>query len=101
MNLDKRNMKKIALLITFAIVLYWVINNADVFAGILSYLTGLVMPFLIGTAIAFVLNAPLRVIEKNVCVLSQKKGFAFIKNKTRIISLLLTYYPGFVFNKSK
>ena len=91
MNLDKRNMKKIALLITFAIVLYWVINNADVFAGILSYLTGLVMPFLIGTAIAFVLNAPLRVIEKNVCVLSQKKGFAFIKNKTRIISLLLTF----------
>ena len=31
MNLNKENMKKIALLITFAIVLYWLINNAAVF----------------------------------------------------------------------
>lgn len=91
MKLDKENMKKIALLITFAIVLYWVINNAAVFAGILSYLTGLVMPFLIGTAIAFVMNAPLRAIERKVCSLSEKKGFGFLKTKSRIISMLLTF----------
>lgn len=91
MNLNKENMKKIALLITFAIVLYWLINNVAVFVGILSQIISLIMPFLIGAALAFVLNAPLRAIEKKVCALSEKKGFGFIKKQSRAVSLLLTF----------
>lgn len=91
MNLDKNNMKKIALLITFAIALYWLINNPVVFLGVLSYLVNLVSPFLVGAAIAFVLNAPLRSIEKKIRALSEKKGFGFLKKCYRVVSILLTF----------
>lgn len=90
MNLDKNNMKKICLLITFAILLSWGINNGLVFLGVISYLFGLVSPFVIGAAMAFVLNAPMRVIERNVRNLGEKKSFGFLKKNYRIPSIVLT-----------
>ena len=52
------------LLITFALVLAWGINNPAQVGGILSRLLGLVSPFLLGFCIAFVLNIALRPLEK-------------------------------------
>ena len=48
------------LLITFALVLAWGINNPAQVGGILSRLLGLVSPFLLGFCFAFVLNIILR-----------------------------------------
>ncbi|MDE7423465.1 MAG: AI-2E family transporter [Lachnospiraceae bacterium] len=90
MNLDKNNMKKVCLLIAFAILLSWGINNGLVFLGIISYLLGLISPFIIGAAMAFVLNAPMRAIEKNVRNLGEKKRFGFFKKNYRVISIILT-----------
>ena len=44
------------LLITFALVLAWGINNPAQVGGILDRLLGLVSPFLLGFCFAFVLN---------------------------------------------
>lgn len=52
------------LLITFALVLAWGINNPAQVAGILDRLLGLVSPFLLGFCFAFVLNILLRPMEK-------------------------------------
>lgn len=90
MNLDHKNMKKIALLITFAIVLYWAVNNADGCLRSFAYVTSLISPFLVGAAIAFVLNAPMKVIEKQIRALAKKKGFSFLEKCYRVVSILLT-----------
>lgn len=52
------------LLITFALVLAWGINNPAQVGGILSRLLGLVSPFLLGFCFAFVLNIILRPLER-------------------------------------
>lgn len=90
MNFDRDSMKKICLLITFAILLSWGVNNGIVFLGLISYFLGLVSPFIIGGSIAFVLNAPMRVLEKSILKLGEQKGFGFLKKKYRIFSILLT-----------
>lgn len=91
MNLDKNNMKKICLLIAFAVLLSWGINNGWMFLAVLKYLFGLISPFAIGAAIAFVINAPMRFVEKGIRRLENKKGFGFIKKSYRVISILLTF----------
>lgn len=90
MNLDRNNMKKICLLIAFAILLSWGINNGILFLAVISYLFSLISPFVIGASMAFVLNAPMRVVEKNILKLGEKKGFGFLKKKYRIFSIILT-----------
>lgn len=90
MDFNKNNMKKICLLITFAIVLSWGINNGLVFLGVLSYLLSLISPFLIGAAMAFVLNAPMRAIEKNIRNFGEKKSVGFLKKNYRILSIVFT-----------
>ena len=52
------------LLITFALVLAWGINNPAQVGGILDRLLGLVSPFLLGFCFAFVLNILLRPLER-------------------------------------
>lgn len=90
MNLDKNNMRRICLLIAFAVFLSWGINNGLMFLGVISYLFGLIAPFVIGAAMAFVLNAPMRAVEKNIRKLEEKKGFGFLKKNYRIFSIVLT-----------
>ena len=66
MNLDKETMKKI-LLIAFAIVLFYVgIGHLDVVFNGLKWVIALVFPFLFGICIAFILNVPMRAIERSL-----------------------------------
>ena len=97
MNLDKNNMKKLCLLITFAILLSWGVNNGLIFLGVIGYLFGLITPFVIGAAMAFVLNAPMRALEKGIRKLGEKKGFGFLKKQYRICSILGTFILVFFF----
>lgn len=91
MNLDKDNIKKIAMLISFAILFSWVINNAAMFLFVLRYLFGLISPFVIGAGIAFVVNAPMKGIEKGISRISEHKGFGFLKKINRMLSIILTF----------
>ena len=56
LELNKRNIKRIMLLIAFAALLYWGLNNLSWLSGILSGLLNLLSPLLLGICIAFVLN---------------------------------------------
>ena len=53
-------------ILAFAILLYCGIEHFDVVIMAVRFLIGIVMPFLIGGAIAFVLNVPMRQIEKHL-----------------------------------
>ena len=64
MELNRKNVRWLMLLITFALVLAWGINNPAQVGGILDRVLGLVSPFLLGFCFAFVLNVLLRPLER-------------------------------------
>ncbi len=64
MELDKRNFKRIMLLIAFAALLYWGLNNLSRLGGVLSGLMSLLSPLLMGICIAFVLNLIMAALER-------------------------------------
>lgn len=89
MDLNKNNIKKILGIITFAILLFVGIQNINAIWRFLSSLIGLIFPFLLGGGIAFILNVPMRSIEKLLFSKSKAEKKSHIKLK-RPLSLLLT-----------
>ena len=66
MQLDKKTIRILLLMAGFCIVLYWALQNLDRVSGILGGLWGLVSPFVLGGSLAFILNVPMRAIEKKL-----------------------------------
>ena len=64
MQLDKKTIRTLLLMASFCIVLYWGLQNLDRVGGILNRVWGLVSPFVLGGSMAFILNVPMRAIEK-------------------------------------
>ena len=64
MELNAKNIKKILLLSTFAIVLFWAVQNLPQVIAVGRYVLNLASPFLIGLAVAFVLSVPIELIER-------------------------------------
>ena len=54
------------------IVIYLALNNVTGILDSISYLAGLVMPFIIGAVIAFVFNVPMKAIEKGLKELKEE-----------------------------
>ncbi len=76
---------------TALILVYLGLNNISGIINTISYCAGLIMPFIVGGVIAFVLNVPMRSIEKLV-----SKAFAKSDKKypklVRLISYLITIF---------
>ena len=66
MELSKENMRKIRWLIAFAVLLYLGIQNLAVVLKYVKLLWGLLLPFVLGGAMAFVLNVPMSFIERHL-----------------------------------
>lgn len=66
MELNKENMKKIRWLIAFAVLLYLGVQNLAVVLKYVKLLWGLLLPFVLGGAMAFVLNVPMSFIERHL-----------------------------------
>lgn len=64
MQLDKQTFQRLLLLVAFGVGLYWGLQNLDDLGAFLGVLLGLVMPFLIGGCVAFILNVPMRALER-------------------------------------
>ncbi|TCL56396.1 AI-2E family transporter [Allofournierella massiliensis] len=79
---NKKFLRNVLGIATFCILLYWGLQNMDQVAGFLSTVGGLLLPFLLGAAMAFILNVPMRAIETH---LPQK-----LQRAHRGISLVLT-----------
>ena len=88
MDLNRNNMQKIALLIVFTIMLLVGLQNIGYIYLALKAFFRLILPFVIGGAIAFILNVPLKFIERNLFPEKNKKNPLY--KLRRIISLLLT-----------
>ena len=93
MELNKENMKKIRWLIAFAVLLYLGVQNFSVVLKYVKILWGLVLPFVIGGAMAFVLNVPMAFLERHLFGKAKKKESKKAKATTRMarpVSLILS-----------
>ena len=84
--MSKELMKKIILLITFAVVLFVSLQNLNIVLDITIFIISLFVPFILGIVIAFVLNVLLKFIENKLLKNMPEKNFKL----KRAISLILT-----------
>lgn len=87
MELNKKNMRQLMILISFGIGLFWILNNLELVLGFLSHFIHLLLPFIIGAVIAFILNIPMTKIESFIKGKLKNKNTKF---PIRIISITLS-----------
>ena len=88
--MEKKDFKKVFQLVVLTIIIYWAINNLAVINSFISKITEILFPFILGGALAFILNIPMAFFEKKIARLKNGKK-PLIKNKSflRTISLIL------------
>lgn len=72
------------------ILIYLALNNITGILGTISYLAGLIMPFIVGGVIAFIFNVPMKAIEKNIKKLVDKKCKKQHNKLVRVLAYFLT-----------
>ena len=88
MDLQSRSMKRILFIITFAIVLFSALQNLGTILSFFNVLWNIIFPFVLGAAIAFILNIPMKSFEKRLHKLKNKKGYRYIRKLIRPVSLV-------------
>lgn len=83
MHIDKKTVRNIFLVAVGAIAFYWILNQTEQVRSLWSALTGMFSPFILGATIAFIMNVPLRPIERRL---------RFIRNDglRRALAIVLT-----------
>lgn len=84
MELNGKTLRRIFLGVAGCIVLYWLLHETERLLSVLGFVTKMLSPFIVGSALAFVLNVPMRSIEDNLLKKIPKKGLR------RAIALILT-----------
>ncbi len=64
--MEKKQFKAILLIVTYAIALYFASTNLDLIGGILERALQVLMPFIIGACVAFILSIPMNFFEEKV-----------------------------------
>lgn len=75
MDLNKKNMKSWMLLIVFAVLVYGVVQRIEILAAGFAFLYSIIMPFVLGAAMAFILNIPMHFLEKRLFRKAKKRKF--------------------------
>ena len=89
MELSKKNMKKIATLLTFAIFLFFGLQNYIMVTAVIKKIFAVCLPFILGFSIAFILNVLLRPTEHLWDIIWKAKNRGFIKKLQRPVCLIL------------
>ena len=63
MELNKKTIRNIFLGVGACIVLYWLLHEEERVKTVWSFISNLITPFVVGSALAFVLNVPMRAFE--------------------------------------
>lgn len=90
MELNRENMRKIKELIVFTILILIALWKYTLVLDLLSFIFGILFPFLLGGAIAFVLNVPMNFIERKVFAPAVEKGNKAVEKLARPLSLIFT-----------
>ena len=88
MELNNRNIKKIILILFACILFTFGVYNFTAVLGIIGASISLFFPFILGCAIAFIINVPMNKIEGLLFGRTKKKS---IKKVGRPISIVITF----------
>ena len=83
MEINKKTLKNIFYVVAAAIVLYWVLHEPERFNNVYATIKTVVMPFVVGATIAFILNVPMRSFEQMLLAIKHDK-------LRRVVAILLT-----------
>lgn len=95
MELNKKNMQQLMILISFGIGLFWILSNLELVLGFLSHFIHLLLPFIIGAIIAFILNIPMTKIESFIKSKLKNKNTK-LPIRTISITLSLVFFLVFI-----
>lgn len=84
MHIEKRTLRNVFIGVISCIVLYWVLHETERVRSVLGFIKGVISPFVLGASLAFILNVPMRAIEK---FLGKIKKFGL----RRLLAVLLTF----------
>lgn len=90
MELDRKTIKKILLIVTFGIVLFLGLQNISAVAGVCRAALNLLMPLIIGFCVAFILNVLLKVVEERFFAPLNRKSSPLWNRIRRPICIILT-----------
>lgn len=93
MEISKQTKRHLIQILAFAILLYCGIEHFSVVVTVFQFILGIAMPFLIGGAIAFVLNVPMKKIEKHLFTKNKKyekfkRPVAYVLTLVCVISVI-------------
>ena len=66
MHIEKKTVRNLFFVVVGAIAFYWVLNETEQARTLWSVFTGIISPFVLGAAIAFIINVPMRAIERHL-----------------------------------
>ena len=84
MELNKKTLRRIFLGIVGCILLYWVLSEPERITKIINTIKNILSPFIVGAVLAFILNVPMRGIEKLLSGI-KKPGLR------RVLAIVLTF----------
>ncbi len=90
MELNRKNIRKILLIILFTVVCFLSLQNIGVLLSYTKMLFSLLSPILVGFCIAFILNLPMKGIEKLLFKTGGKHD-KLVRKIRRPVSILLTF----------
>ena len=92
MDLTKENVKKLRGLIVFTAVIIVCLWKYEASLKILSFVWGVICPFILGGAIAFVLNVPMNFIQRHLFSEERVKNSKWQKKLARPVSMLIVLF---------
>ena len=83
MTIDKKTLRKVFWVAVGSIFVYWLLHETERFHALWASVVGIFSPFVIGAALAFILNVPMRAIERHL---------TFVRNDgvRRAVGIVLT-----------
>lgn len=91
MELNKKTLRSIFLVVSGCIVLYWLLHETERLAAVLRVGGNMLSPFIVGAAIAFVLNVPMRAIERGLGGIKKqalRRGLAILLTLVAVLLVL-------------
>ena len=88
MELSNETVRKIRGLIVFAALVIACLWKYDVVFGVLTFVFHIVFPFILGGAIAFVLNVPMNFVQRHLFDEERIKGKKYMQKAARPVSML-------------
>ena len=79
MEQDKKDIKKWFKIISFALIGLLIVNNFHIVTGFVGKFFDIISPFVVGAALAFILNIPMKFFESKFSKITFKKGKKFFK----------------------